>query len=118
MNQEDLAGIIDGNKALIANYESGRNFPTIPRLVKLADFFEVSLDNIIKCDFSKEKINYHNPPATIQQNNNGGIGNTNMIHHTESEWAGMQQRITDLEAIIELQKKYIARLESDVEKNN
>lgn len=34
----------------ISNYESGRNKPSIDNLIKLADFFEVSIDELVGHD--------------------------------------------------------------------
>lgn len=110
LTQLDIANIIDANKALIANYESARNFPPVETLIKLADYFSVSIDGLLRTDMA---VNGVNEPAakygaTIKQTNNGGNGNHNTIIHTESDWVGMEQRVKDLEANIESQKQTIA----------
>lgn len=104
-------------KNSVHNYVTGNSEPNYDRTIKIANYFSVSIDGLLRQDMAVEGI-VSEPmakySANIQQNNNGGSGNHNTIIHTESDWAGMEQRIKDLESIIELQKKYIARLEGDV----
>lgn len=47
MTQEDLAKEIKSNRSNIANYENGKNNPSIDALVKLADTFNCSTDYLL-----------------------------------------------------------------------
>ena len=40
----------------IANYESGRNEPSIDDLIKIADYFDVSVDHLVGREYGKEKM--------------------------------------------------------------
>lgn len=47
MTQGDLALILGGKKSLVSNYENGYSTPDIYTLIKLADVFDVSLDELV-----------------------------------------------------------------------
>lgn len=47
MTQEELAKEIKSNRSNIANYENGKNNPSIDALVKLADTFNCSTDYLL-----------------------------------------------------------------------
>lgn len=47
LTQEKLANLLNGKKSLISNYENGHSTPDIYTLIKLADIFNVSLDELV-----------------------------------------------------------------------
>ena len=47
LTQEELAKMLNGNKSLICNYETGYSCPDIYTLIKLADIFKLSLDELV-----------------------------------------------------------------------
>lgn len=47
MTQGDLALILGGKKSLVSNYENGYSTPDIYTLIKLADVFDVPLDELV-----------------------------------------------------------------------
>ncbi len=47
LTQKQLASIIGIGQTAIANYENGKRFPDERNLVKIADYFEISLDSLI-----------------------------------------------------------------------
>ena len=51
LTQDELAKKLDGKKSLISNYENGHSTPDIIMLCKLADIFDISLDEFIGRDF-------------------------------------------------------------------
>lgn len=50
LTQEKLANLLNGRKSLISNYENGYSTPDIFTLIKLADIFKVSLDELVGRD--------------------------------------------------------------------
>lgn len=48
MTQEKLANMLCGKKSLISNYENGYSTPDIYTLCKLAEIFDVSLDELVE----------------------------------------------------------------------
>lgn len=47
LTQEKLANLLNGKKSLVSNYENGYSIPDIHTLIKLADIFQVSLDELV-----------------------------------------------------------------------
>lgn len=47
LTQQQLAKMINGQKSLISNYETGYSTPDIFMLIKLADIFDVTLDELV-----------------------------------------------------------------------
>lgn len=47
ISQEKLGAILGYYPSAIANYESGRNIPSMENLIKLASVLEVSLDELV-----------------------------------------------------------------------
>lgn len=45
--QGELAEILDGKKSLVSNYENGYSTPDVYTLIKIADYFDVSLDELV-----------------------------------------------------------------------
>lgn len=50
LTQEQLAQKLCGKKSLVSNYENGYSVPDIFTLIKLADIFDVSLDELVGRD--------------------------------------------------------------------
>ncbi len=51
LTQEKLANLLNGKKSLISNYENGHSTPDIYVLIKLADIFQITLDELVGRDF-------------------------------------------------------------------
>ena len=47
LTQEQLANLLNGKKSLISNYENGYSTPDIYTLIKLADIFQITLDELV-----------------------------------------------------------------------
>lgn len=45
--QSELAEMLGGKKSLVSNYENGYSTPDIFMLIKIADIFDVSLDELV-----------------------------------------------------------------------
>lgn len=45
--QGELAEILGGKKSLVSNYENGYSTPDVYTLIKIADYFDVSLDELV-----------------------------------------------------------------------
>ena len=53
LSQQDLANAIGVTRSSVANYESGTRRPSFENLIKLADYFNVTCDELIR----EEKTN-------------------------------------------------------------
>lgn len=47
LTQEELSNKLGGSKNLVSNYENGISTPDIYTLVKLADVFDITLDELV-----------------------------------------------------------------------
>ena len=52
LTQEGLANLLNAKKSLISNYENGYSTPDIYTLIKLADIFQISLDELVGRTFN------------------------------------------------------------------
>lgn len=52
LTQEQLANLLNGKKSLVSNYENGYSTPDIYTLIKLADIFQVTLDELVGRNFN------------------------------------------------------------------
>ena len=50
MTQGELAAQLGGKKSLVSNYENGYSVPDIFTLIRLADIFDVTLDELVGRD--------------------------------------------------------------------
>ena len=65
MTQKDLAKLLNINPSNFPNYESGKYSPSIDMLVKLADYFNVSLDSLVR-DKNSDELLAIKDPSLIQ----------------------------------------------------
>lgn len=47
LTQEELSNKLGGSKNLVSNYENGISTPDIYTLVKLADIFDITIDELV-----------------------------------------------------------------------
>lgn len=55
-SQEELAERLDISRQSVSKWESGESIPTIEKLIKISEIFEVSTDYLLKDDFKEEKF--------------------------------------------------------------
>ena len=54
LTQEQLAEKLQGKKSLVSNYENGHSTPDIYTLCKLANIFDVTLDELVEYERSDD----------------------------------------------------------------
>ncbi|MFC5408041.1 helix-turn-helix domain-containing protein [Larkinella bovis] len=67
VSQEQIAVLIDKKNSAIGSYENGISYPPVENLVTLADYFEVSLDELLLTNLS---INYGEGQPDVRVNSN------------------------------------------------
>lgn len=55
VTQQKLSEVLGYGYTAIANYESGRNEPSLRDLVRIADFFDVSIDELLGRVYPSER---------------------------------------------------------------
>lgn len=55
LSQEELAEQVYVTRQTLSNWETGKTYPDINSLLRLSDFFHVSLDELVKGDIQKMK---------------------------------------------------------------
>lgn len=66
LTQAELGSHLNYKPNTISNYETGANVPSLPNLIRLAEFFDVSLDYITGCTDIKTPISriFSSPDAS------------------------------------------------------
>ncbi len=57
ISQDKLAKVLGYGYTAVVNYESGRNEPSIYTLIKIADYFDVSIDYLLGREFKNKDLN-------------------------------------------------------------
>lgn len=53
---QEMLDLLHVSRTTYYNYESGNSFPTFDTLIKIADYFNVSVDFLIGRDYESQKI--------------------------------------------------------------
>ncbi len=61
MTQGQLAGLLDSKRSLIGSYEEGRGVPKLSVIRRMAEVFEVSMDNLLAVDLSQKIVEVGRP---------------------------------------------------------
>lgn len=76
--QQEMANVLNIRQTSYASYESGANEPNIEKLIKLADYFNVSIDYLVGRNWQNE-IGYLTPPQKECVNMIKQLNETNLI---------------------------------------
>lgn len=60
LNQEELGAQLNKTKGAVSSYEKNASYPSVEALVALAEFFEVSIDDLLLTDLSKNPAVFSN----------------------------------------------------------
>jgi transcriptional regulator with XRE-family HTH domain len=117
MTQERFSRILDTDRSNIANYESGKRLPPLESLIKIARFFNVSLDYLV---FGKDNILKENV-ATIDRMNAELMAENTILMEAQlklqEDLDKKEEEVKMLKDMVGLLKKYNQLLEkSDKEK--
>lgn len=88
LRQSDIDSAIGLGKNAISNYELGRISPTIETLIKIADYFGVTTDALLRSDMSEV-----------------GIGASLSVANADKEIKRIVQSLENIEHIINLLKQ-------------
>lgn len=60
LSQRELADKIETTQATLQRYESGIHQPNIETMIKLADFFQISIDDLVGRESDTINLNFYN----------------------------------------------------------
>ncbi len=55
-SQEELAERLDLSRQSVSKWESGESIPTLEKIIKISEIFEVSTDYLLKDNFKEERF--------------------------------------------------------------
>ncbi len=88
--QEALALYLDVAKNTVSNWENGKNMPNIKQLQQIAEYYKISMDDLVSRDLSKpEVINM----VLMQQDTYGHVIKKADLHEITAALKKMKQDI-------------------------
>jgi transcriptional regulator with XRE-family HTH domain len=111
ISQEQLANVLDIAKTTLGDYERGKYEPSISTLITLADYFDVSIDGLLRKDLKHEDYeiirnkDFRVLAITVDNENNENIE----LVDTKAE-AGYIESFNDPEYIRDLPKIYFPNI--------
>ncbi|HNL07592.1 MAG TPA: helix-turn-helix transcriptional regulator [Chitinophagales bacterium] len=100
INNSKLERDMGWGKNSVHNYVTGNNEPNYDRTIKIADYFSVSIDALLRHDMTLEGS------ANNKQSNNNSIHQINengnnhaVLNHTQSEWEGLQAQVSAIDLV-------------------
>lgn len=67
ISQDDLGELLGVSRSQISAYESENSEPPISKLIKLADYFKVNIQDLLFTDLSKEAPKFKEPEVPYSQ---------------------------------------------------
>ena len=73
ITQGQLADLLETKRSLIGSYEEGRGVPKLSIIGRMAEIFEVSMDNLLAVDLSQEKAEVGRQKSEEKKNIGSGL---------------------------------------------
>ncbi|MGF1533699.1 MAG: helix-turn-helix transcriptional regulator [Bernardetiaceae bacterium] len=105
LTQDQLAQILDLKRNTITAYESQRSLPPLPILIRLAGYFQVSIDHLLFWDYKADAPIDDTPAASERE--------TLRQHYEALQIAYLRQEIHCRQEIIRL-KEELQQLKGDL----
>ena len=117
ITQSELAESIGIGQTAVANYESGKRFPDEKILIRIADYFEISLDRLVGRDFNSEQaVKLTVPEFSYSQSNLGDLTGLYMKEAQKSSDSGSNMAVqllrdgyTEVQIMLDLLKPSLIR---------
>lgn len=111
LTQTDLAGELEKTSAAISDYEKGKSVPPLEVALRISQFFQVSIDDLVKKDLRREDILSTSgiafEPASDYQSQYEQV--RKQLQTQERMTQLLEQRLTELEREIREQAPALAR---------
>ena len=57
LSQDDFANLFNVSRQTVSNWENGKSYPDLEMIIKISDYFKISVDELLRNDVqSEEKI--------------------------------------------------------------
>lgn len=73
MTQGQLADLLDSKRSLIGSYEEGRGVPKLSIIRRMAEIFEISMDDLLAVDLSQKKTEDRSQKTEEKKNIGSGL---------------------------------------------
>ncbi|MDR3716667.1 MAG: helix-turn-helix transcriptional regulator [Puia sp.] len=83
--QEDIGSLVHKGQTTIGNWENGKSEPNIGELLVLSNFFDISVDLLLKVDLAGS----HLLPADQKKKKTAPISNENTIRYNYNDWESL-----------------------------
>jgi len=95
-SQEELAERLDISRQSVSKWESGESIPTLEKIIKISEIFDVSTDYLLKDDFKEEK--FDRSESSIYMNKieeNSYINNRNISSDIAIDRTIIEEKVND-----------------------
>ena len=55
LSQDDFANLFNVSRQTISNWENGKSYPDLEMIIKVSDYFKISIDELLKNDVQTVK---------------------------------------------------------------
>lgn len=116
LKQDEFGANIDLKRGVIGNYVRGKSQPTIETVIKMAQYCNVSVDELLLTDFQKTKP-FINVDGRIEKlmEFKPNFGNSNKVSEDSEKYKDYNDRFDDIDSTLTLIKKTLAQTVIDVE---
>jgi transcriptional regulator with XRE-family HTH domain len=91
MSQTQLEKELGLKRGVVSSYERGINPPPLQFLIDFSDYFQVSIDDLLRLDLSKEGEQANEPKQLYTP-----APQSNILRIIEEEWQEVKQEMEDL----------------------
>lgn len=114
LTQEEISGLLDMDRSNVANYEAGKRLPPVDSLIKIASYFNVSIDYLILGkEVRRNKANQSEMYGELMAENTALMENEMKLNSLLLE---KEEEIRILKEYVDSCKKYNLLLESKLKK--
>ena len=52
LSQDDFANLFNVSRQTVSNWENGKSYPDLEMIIKISDYFKISVDELLRNDYS------------------------------------------------------------------
>lgn len=55
LSQDDFANLFNVSRQTVSNWENGKSYPDLEMIIKISDYFKISVDELLRNDVQSEE---------------------------------------------------------------